>query len=406
MQQNTFSFFTRNKNQNQNNRIYVNGVQIGTRNRKPEYEHSEIVNDYFKTIKEAKEYYGQYLMVNTSVRPRKDKSGAMRFPGPRGLLLKSTINREIREGEFVTEELRYSPVILKEKDGELWQEDPNLLIHKGAFTVDIDRNPDLAYYILRCGKVGKSPAEGKKFHLHDDKFINHDNAVRRRTQGSVLNLIYSEIPEDKLRLLAKSWGVSEVGMKNIDTVREDLFARVEGGEEQKKRAPGGTARGFEEFIASAEVRLYDQITALCRDAEDAGKLVFNEKDRVWQLDYQDGGSPVILKELSGAEFGDPLGALVSFLLGESEIVRKVERVMGIAKTKEDKTELPPLLPPVPDAIGLTVGEVMEERKPATLKKMIRDNFPGIPTPNTMKAQEARDILLQEIGKLEEVQETN
>jgi len=378
--------------------IYVNGELIGTRNLKDSYEHSEIVADYFKVIKEAKEYYGKYLIVQTNHRPRRDESGSMRWPGPRGLLLKSTNNREIRPGEFVTEELRYSPVILHENPlypGQLWQEDPNLLIHKGTLSVDMERNPDLAYYVLRCGYVGRSPAEGKKFHLHDDKFINDDNAKRRRIQGKVLNLIYTEIPEDKLRLLAKSWGIPEVNIKNIETVREDLFARVENGEQQKKSSPGSTARGFEDFIASAEVRLYDQITALCRDAEDAGKLVFNEKDRVWQLDYQDGGSPVILKELSGGEFGDPLGSLVNFLLGESEEVRKIEKIMGIAK----KPEIPKAPGPAPK---ITLDEVMSEQRVQSLKKMIRDNFPHIDTPNTMKKQEARDILLREVGKLEEV----
>ena len=375
--------------------LYINGELLETRNKKTDYAYKEIVADYFHTLKEAKERYGQYLVLLTRVRPRKDEEGGMRFPGPRGLLLQSVVSRKLEDGSSVTEELRYSPVILKVIDGELRQENPGLLIHKGTFSIDIDRQADLAYYVLKCGKVGLEEDSGKKFNIHDPKAINKTQANSRRIEGIILNLIYTEIPEANLRVLAKSWGIPDVNIKDLDTVREELFEKVEAGEQTKKKIPASKARGYNDFIDSAQVRQRDKVAALVRDAEERKSLIYDDMERRWLLDYQDGGEPFILKELSGQEYSNPIESLVSFLAAEPNHLRKLENVMGIG-APPSKPEPPPLPP------KLTVQMVHDTKRVPSLKKLIRDNFPDVETPNTMTGDEARGILLSRITELEEV----
>jgi hypothetical protein len=357
--------------------IYINEKLLETRNRSKGYEFADVVADYHKELKKIREYYGDYLTINTNVRPYRDKkTGVHRFPGPRGLLLVSTVNREVKD-EYsddpnamisVTEEIRYSPQILKKNDdGSLKHDDPNLLISRGSYSIDIRKNPDLAYFVQKSGKVGKTPAEGKKFYIHDIKYFNKENAKRRKLEGQVINLIYSALPEGKLRTLAKSFGVADVNLKDVESVREDLYHRLQAGEEEQKRVPESKARGFKEFIESSEVRLHDQIAELCTDAQEKDVLVYNINERRWEIDYKDGGSPYVLKEMSGNEYGDPLGSLVNYLITESGRLRKLEAAMGIGKETETPRD-----PGVQEVPKYTLEQVMTTTNVPTLKKMLKE----------------------------------
>jgi len=382
-------FFT-NKKPNQKTMLYINDELISTRNKNENYAYADIVKEYNKTIKEAQEYYGEFLNIETSVRPRKDnKTRALRYPGPRGLLLVSTVNRHLDNGEIITETIRYSPVLLKNDDnGQLKHDNPNLLVHKGVYSFRIKDNPDLAYFVLTCGKVGKTPAEGKKFHLYDVKKIYDDNYDRRRLEGSVLNLIYSSLPEGKLRTLAKSFGVGDVNLKDIKAVSEELFNKLMEAEEQKKINPESKARGFKEFIESSEVKLHDQITALCYDAKEKESLIYNEDERRWEIDYKDGGQPYILKELAGNEYGDPMGSLVSYLLSEQNKLRKLEGVMGLAASEG--------VPKEKEVPKITAEMVLKEHKVPVLKKWLRELDPTADIKQNAKAQPLKEALLARI----------
>lgn len=378
--------------------IYVNQKLISTGNRNPDYEFAEQVKDYHDSLNEIKEYYGDHLVIETKMRPRVDKSGAYRYPGARGLLLISHINRTNSDGSVSPEELRYSPVVLKEDDGNLIHESPNLLIQKASYTIDVKRLPDLAYYVWRSGKVGHTPAEGKKFYIFDIKATNKQTASKRRAEGAVINLIYTVLPEDKLRILAKSWGIDGVDNMDPESVREMLYEKVQAGENQKKT--NHKARGFKEFAASSVVKAADKLTAMCKDAEAAGKLKYSTTDRLWVIDYKDGGQPYTLKELAGDEFGDPLGALVNYLSSNEEALRKLENVMGL--TSVPKIEVPeedePVIPRM-DAPLYTNEQVFQEGNPARLKKMLREVDPDIgPLPRTLKSEEIRAMLLQRLGQ--------
>jgi len=386
--------------------LYINGNLISTSNRLATYEYSAIVEDYHKTIKEKLDYYGEYIVIETKVRPRTDdKTGYMRFPGSRGLLLVSNVNMPNGDGTYSTTELRYSPTILQLDDkGNLKHEDPNKVILRGSLSIDIKRNPDLVYYAMKSGYVGLTPAEGKKFHVYDIKVTDDNNARKRRAEGRVISIIYDVLSEDNLRIMAKSWGISGVDTMNTESVREALYDKVQAGETQKKRSPGSGARGLAEFAASSEVKEVDKLTALCKDAEDTGKMSYNIEDRRWIIDYKDGGQPYILKELSGNEFGNPLASLVNYLSIDANALRKVKNVMGAPVITPEVDE--PVVVPRMDAPLYTVEQVMAVGNVPRLKKMLKEVAPDIALKPTARGDEVRQLLLQRLGaaSLQETQE--
>ena len=374
--------------------LYLNGELLNTKSNKPDYDHQPLVEEYREWIKEAVNYYGPHLVVETRHRPYPDaKTGQPRFPGTRGLLLRTTLVDD--DGNI--EEWIYSPSTLRKVDGELQLEDPNLLIQKASFTVDITRNPDLVYYMMKCRKVGKTEDEGKKFHFRDIVARSLKNADKIRLESKVAYMIFTSIPERNLKTLAKSWGVPQVDVKHLDVVRDELLTRVEAGQKAKLAGSEGS-RGYEEFIEASEVRFNDRVAALCSDAEEQGFLVYQAEERKWVIDYQDKGVPYILKELRGGEFGDPLGALVQFLVEEPDFLKKVENSMNRPLERPEGYEAPE--EPKKEVPELEFATVMSTNNVMALKKMVKQHCPDAEVTKTMKAVDLKDILKAAIEQRE------
>ena len=186
-------------------------------------------------------------------------------------------------------------------------------------------------------------------------------AELRRKEGKMVNLIYSATPEGNLRTLAKSWGVSNVNDRNLDIVRSELEAKVLANEAAKEK--GGNFRGIDEFINSSEVNFYDQVAALVRDADEKRVLRYAAAERRWVIDYKDGHTPYILKEMSTGEFQNPTEALVTFLVAENEKLIQLERAMGIAPKRKEETG------------ELTIEEVQQATNYMQLRKMAKEHIP-------------------------------
>ena len=364
--------------------LYLNGKLFNTKNTDPDYEHAKLVKEYHDTIKEVKERYGKTIVLETRQRPHPDKiTGFSVFPGTKGLLKRTTL---IDDGGNAQEWI-WSPTTLKKVDGEIILTDPNLLIHKGSYPVDVEKTPDLVYYFLKSRKVGKTEEEGKKYHLQDNVAKTKISASKRKKESEVTYKIYTAITEPNLRTLAKSWGISMVDTKHIDVVREELYLKVEFDEKAKKTGTPGH-RGYDEFLESADVKFDDKVGALVRDAEEKGFVQYDVEGRKWVIDYKDGGSLYPLKELGGNEFGDPLRALTDFLTSTPDALKKVENIMNRPLARPEDYDTP--------AFPLTLEQIQDTKSVLTLKKYIKD-YTDQETSKTMKAAEAREILFQALA---------
>ena len=387
--------------------LYLDGELVNTRLNKdgkaanPKFEKQ--AQEYKEVLTHINDYFGDTLVVETRTKPHPDPiTGYPVYPGTRGILLQTTIATDDGMEEWV-----YSPNILKKEDDVLKMEKPNLLIQKGSYSIDVKRNPDLAFYLFKCNKVGKNEFENKKYHFVDLQASTDHKAEQNRTLGKVMNMIYTSIPEDRLRTMAKSWGVPGVNIKDISNVREELYQIVLAGEEAKEAQPGVDRRGYKEFINSSDVKMYDQIAALCSDAEERGKLVFDIDRRSWTLEYGDGSSPSILKELAGDEFGRPMDALVDFLLAEREELRRVENLMGTdpmqlpSKELDVKTETE-TAEGVPD--NLSVDLIENTKKRPDLMRLVKEHCSEYKIQNTDTNETLRSALFRKVAANNIVQE--
>jgi hypothetical protein len=368
--------------------LYINAELVNTKNTSKDYVHADIVKDFHKTVKDAIEQYGEYLVVQTKRRPYLDPQTKYPIlPATRGLLLRTT---KVDEGGN-TQEMIWSEHFLEKNQitGQLSVKEPDMLITRGEKVINIKRSPDLVYYILKCGRVGRTEAEGKKFHIKDDTAKSKASVAKRQAEVKVAYLIFTALQEPNIRTLSKSWGLSDVDVKDIDVLREELYGKVTMEEEAKKGGPAGH-RGFKEFVEASQINFVDKVRALCNDAETAGYLVYDNDERKWVINYNDGGVPYVIKEMSGEEAGAPMDSLVKYLLDEQDKRRLIEKVMARSLDRPEDYNPSPTAEGAPE---LTIEMVQEEANITILKKWLRQRTDE-KLPRNLTAAQTREKLLQ------------
>ena len=338
--------------------LYINGELLNTRNVDPQYKFRSEVDQYHETISDLRKKYGDIVRIQTRQKLQVDPiTKYPKHPAAKGLLLQASIATDDGVQEWI-----YSPTTLTVENGQVKLKEPNLLIHKGEAFIDLKRTPDLAFYCVHTKKVGLNHNSNAKFHIVDLEGISMEQATQRRREGKMMNLIYSAIPENNLRTLAKSWGISGVDGKNIEIVRTELEDKIL--KDEKSKSKGGKGfRGIDDFINSSEVNFYDQVAAMVRDAEEKGVLLYKEDTRKWVIDYQDSKTPYIVKELASGEFQSPTESLITFLVAENEKLVMVERALGKQVSKPKAKEASP----APEEFPLTIEDIQQENGYAKLR---------------------------------------
>jgi len=378
--------------------LYINGELLNTRNRQETYGRSDLVKTYHETIASLRGQFGDVLRVQTSQKMRVDaKTGFPRYPGTRGLILQKAVATDSGMDEFV-----YSPTLLKVDDGVVKLKEPSLLVLRGETYIDIAKNPDLAFYCIHTGVVAKNGNLPGKFHIVDIEGMQRDEAEKIRIEGRFANLIFSAIPEGNLRTLAKSWGISDVDSKPLDSVRVELHTKVLADEKSKLSGGRGDFRGIREFIESSEVRFYDQVAALVSDAEDKKVLLYNEVDRRWEIDYKDNTTPYILKEMAGSEFGNPTESLIKFLVAEADKLNKLENAIGKSIEKK-KDNQPPITGASMEEFP-AVEAIMSETNYARLKSLAKKFVPEFEIKKGVGNDEIKEALLAKMAVVKETED--
>ena len=132
--------------------LYIDGELLNTRNRNPEYTHSKLVKQYYETVSELREKFGDVLRIQTRQKMRIDsKTGFPRHPAAKGLLLQASVSTDDGISEWI-----YSPTTLKVVEGVPKMTEPNILVDKGEMFIDMKKNPDLAFYCVASRKVGRN----------------------------------------------------------------------------------------------------------------------------------------------------------------------------------------------------------------------------------------------------------
>lgn len=220
------------------------------------------------------------------------------------------------------------------KDGIVIPETRQKIIQYGELIIDLDTDPDFAYFLIEKHGMIKSG----KYNILDHETDERLKAEHRRKETLLNSVIYGDnaklnIDVDFLRLIAKRWGIGNADKQGKDTLQNQLFDMVQSAEKQKKSKQAG--RGIDDFVK--DVRGSDtsealKVASLVRDAIDAKIVIFDPINRKWIIDYKDGNFKNIMTvSIDDTDQKDEV--LILYLQSDNNLFALLSAAMGTPKQK-------------------------------------------------------------------------
>ena len=189
-----------------------------------------------------------------------------------------------------------SPIFIKltktDKEGNTWgycKSRPKIKANGLASVPEIDNSevldgeiltfslrdkPDYAFFILI-----KSGMLGVHYHVYDPEGDKVRDLEAKNAKLRVSFAIRENLSEEKLRMLASAWGVTDANKKNLLFVQEELETLVFNMEERKnKESSNLSLKGVAEFLAEAKNDEYTRPRAVVQYGIDEGKITFKKTD--------------------------------------------------------------------------------------------------------------------------------
>jgi len=291
-----------------------------------------MILDYKKKISEYRQRFGRYLTLKDKKEPKLNYN-----PDTKKSILEPVPNVAVPlrisvAGKNGREEWVYSEVAVPIKDGIVQLEQNSKIVYYGEWVIDMDTNPDLAYFMLDKHSMIKRG----QYKIEDPISDERKKAEDRRNEAKLDNIVYGEnaklnIDLAYLRLIAKRWGIAAADKQNKDQLQNALYDKVKTEEAKKRR--NKTGRGIDEFVN--DVRASDeseqlQVAGHVRDAIDKNILVFDVGDKTWKINYGDGTYyNVFTVAVSDLQNKDE--AIILYLQQDNHIYSKLISAMGTDK---------------------------------------------------------------------------
>jgi hypothetical protein len=316
-------FFFKNNNNNLkgNNMIYVNGKMVDFKNRKSDYEFADIVSDYHSTINDLQnKHKGSVRFVTRrplrvdpitkSVRPTK----AYSWP--------NKLKRITPNG---VEEWVYSRSVATVKDGVVNSNDPYFQVTRGEVTFRTDEDPDFIYFLLHHRAI-----KSGRLRIDDPEADQRQRADAMRLESRFKDMIYSENSPlyddlDKLKVIARKWGVGGVDDKSEPALRNALFDAVQNGENKKKK--GQSAHGIDEFLNDFNMGEGVKVGAAIQQAIDKEILSFNRQTNEWMLIVDKDQMPLSLMMVQPTDVSKARVKLSEYLIRNKHDFAVLEKVL-------------------------------------------------------------------------------
>jgi hypothetical protein len=143
--------------------------------------------------------------------------------------------------------------------------------------VEIDKQPDLAYYLYYISKFGvkeNSPI----LKIDDPKKEVRERAEKEEALVELKFAIWKQLSDEvALRKIAAAYGVTGTATKEPNKIRFDLEAQLEVNNKKKKRDP--LVRGTREFLEEMKVTDNVRLRAFIKNLEDSKKLIYKPDGR-------------------------------------------------------------------------------------------------------------------------------
>lgn len=213
-----------------------------------------------------------------------------------------------------------APIMIKsvktDKDGNIWgycQGSP--IIHpNGLCEIDQAKNtitigdeilhlplrskPDYTFFIMY-----KSGILNTEYLVYDPEGDIIRELKEKQNRNQVTNAIWSNMSDEKVRMMAQAWGVRDAGKKDILILKEELESKVFFMEEEKQKDKTNLMlRGIAEFLADArndeftrpksiiqfgvdEKRITYKSNHFYFDGEDLTHVPFGREDQISRQEY-------------------------------------------------------------------------------------------------------------------------
>lgn len=257
-------------------------LEIGAAANEPSHPLHEQAKFYLKSTEYLRETYGKYMHFIDKKQPRYCKGADSRgndipkIKEPDTLLYVplQTYYTDKKRGKELWSCCLSNPVLLP---NGLWDLGRNRTLPiKGNLVVNLETDMDLAFYLSYISRfVSKkllkidNPAEDAK-----------KEGDRKREQIKRQTAIWNMLDDDKLRMMASAYGVTQTATKTPDRIRLELEKLLILADQQKKGNPA--IKGTDDFLDEMKVTDGLLLRAFVQTAIDEKKVIY-KPDGKWRV---------------------------------------------------------------------------------------------------------------------------
>jgi hypothetical protein len=226
-------------------------------------------------------------------------------------------------------------------------------------TVNIDRDPDLAFYLY---KICNATKDGR-LAVDNPKAAIRAKANKAREDTELQVAIWNVLKDEPtLVRIAQAWGIAEASTKDPDALRFELKELLARNDEKKKLDP--STKGTKEFLAELKITDSIRLRAFLRDLLDNKTIIHKPDGRVWIGEKN-------LMQIPYAAINDVFDYICNFY-GSQNNIEKLRDLMRDVVSKE-------MLDGIVDEkdfnwIGKVIGVEVSFKKKEDVKKAVYESF--------------------------------
>ena len=299
--------------------LYLNGKYLDVNDKNGDM--GQHARDYQDKVAKLRTTYGQWLTIKTKKEMKINPTGIAEAIPTITVPLISVV-----AGPNGTEEWAYSENAVVVKDGQMQLETRQFLVRNGEVTLDLNTQPDLAYYLTEKHPFMKSG----KLRIHDERELARSTAEDRRLRTRVESAIYNEtstlnVNRNSLETVCKRWGITGTSSKTKDQLQNELYDRVLESEARFKKSR--TGRGIQEFLEDARGNNDMKVGAYVNEAIENGVVVFNPRALTWEVETGGAERPILVS-IPATELNLKEEILIDAVLSDAKVKALLENALG------------------------------------------------------------------------------
>lgn len=329
----------------------------------PLHKHAEF---YLKGTKYLRETYGKYMRFMDIKQPRYCRGADFRGEEIPRMKEPDTILRvplsayysDKERGKEVWACCISNPVLLPNGLWDLGRD--RAITIKGEKVVDLDKDMDLAFYLSYISRfVPKkllkidNPAEDAK-----------KEGERKREEIKRQTAIWNMLDDDKLRIVASGYGITQTSNKTPDRIRIELEKVLASNDKLKKSNPA--IRGTDDFLDELKVTDGLLLRAFVQNAIDEKKVIY-KPDGKWRI-----GNKVVM-QIAQADLERKFDALCNWLNAPNNSDRLLEFITDLM-TREYLESIRDHK--VFEWLAKIIGVKTPFKKKAELRNLVYEHFCG------------------------------